>query len=516
MTTLTRSAFLQELAGTHLSLARARSDARLGGIDFGALDRNRDGYLAGDEELGGLFEALDHFDRNGQRDSIELGTLISPTRVGIMVNVLRALAEPLAGPVPGPSAPRPLPAAFNGFRDRALASAFPSGLQGQLLRGARGPQVVALQYALGRLDLLHDLCDGVFGSLTRQAVMACQNRYGLVTSGNVDQALLQRLDLELRGYDARTPAARAADPLAYLSDFRTLGLPPIRLNSTAEVFNWGSRAIRTAFGVFVGHYWTVMKQNRVEGDCKNIALFLMDQFRKQLKQDRMVDLPHPVLYRGEREKAWIVATPDRPQGLFTRADRLARTSPSRVRRPGYQAVLNIQALDPAHSMLYGVNVHYPEISADRVAKSTTRLFDWDPLRDNRGDSRRPEVPVDQLEPGNVIFIDHSGDGSFDHTVTVITVEKDTAGHTRRLVLAVGSYDDVRDTSSATSVEGVGLAIVNVYAEEVTVMLDAAGRVVSSTVSWSSEPDYVVDGRYSARTTLMEQRSGGRVIVSRWG
>ncbi|HPQ96040.1 MAG TPA: peptidoglycan-binding domain-containing protein, partial [Thiolinea sp.] len=340
MTTLTRDAFLQELAGLRLSVVRARSDARLGGIDFGALDRNRDGYLAGDGELGALFDALDHFDRNGRRDSVALGSPVDPTRVGIMVNVLRALAEPLTGPAPAPSSPRPQPASFTGFQDPALANAFPSGLQGQLGRGARGAQTVALQYALGRLGLLHDLCDGVFGSLTRQAVMAFQSRHGLSASGSVDQALLQRLDRELRGYDARTPAARAPDALAYLSGFRALGLPPVTLNSTAEVFNWGSRAIRSAFGVFVGHYWEVMKQNRVEGDCKNIALFLVDQFRKQLKQDRMVDLPHPVLRPGEREKQWIVATPDRPQGLFTRADRLARISTSRVRRPGYQAMLN--------------------------------------------------------------------------------------------------------------------------------------------------------------------------------
>jgi hypothetical protein len=35
------------------------------------------------------------------------------------------------------------------------------------------------------------------------------------------------------------------------------------------------------------------------------------------------------------------------------------------------------------------------------------------------------------------------------------------------------------------------------------------------VSWSSEPDYIVKTRYSARTTLMEQKAGGKLIVGRW-
>lgn len=402
------------------------------------------------------------------------------------------------------------------FRDTALQRAFPNGVQKTLKRGSAGTAVVAVQYALGRLGYLADVCDGRFGGNTEAAVKAFQAQQNLPANGQVDATLVQRLDQLVANRDLRTPAAKAADPLAYLSNFRQLGLPVISWRSTAEVYSWDSPEIRTAYGQFVGWYWEVMKQNRVEGDCKNIALFLVDQFRKQLQEDRMVQLPHPALRPGEAEKRWIVATTDKTQGLFTRADRLRQQTGLSVKRPGYQAMKNVQALDPKQSMLYGVNVHYPEISADRVAKSCTRLFDWNPAYENRGDMAKPEVPVNQLAAGNVIFIDHTGDGKFDHTVTIIRVEKDAAQRTRKLVMAVGSYDDVRDTSSATSVEGVGLAIVNTYAEEVTVELGTDGRITSSTVTYASEPSYIVPTRYSARTTLMEQKAGGRLIVARWG
>jgi hypothetical protein len=58
--------------------------------------------------------------------------------------------------------------------------------------------------------------------------------------------------------------------------------------------------------------------------------------------------------------------------------------------------------------------------------------------------------------------------------------------------------------------------VNTYSEEVTVELNEWGNVISSEVSYASEPSYLVDTRYSARTTLMEQQAGGKLIVARWG
>lgn len=504
MTTLTRTAFLREMNNKTINIAIAARDTRLSEIDVAGLDRNNTGFISGRAEMDLLFTAIDEFDVNGTRTSVDIGQPAAPTTVGKIVIALRELSTTASAHNTGQ------------LRDNALFSAFSNGLRGELKRGDNGQEVVAIQYTLGRLGYLHDLCDGKFGGLTEQAVKAFQSSRALPSTGTINQALLSVLDNAVATLDLRTPAQKASDPLIYLSGFRRIRLPEIRIRSTSERFSWNSPEIQQAYGTFVGHYWEVMKQNRIEGDCKNIALFLMDQFRKQIKEDRFIDLPHPVLSNNEGGRQWIIATSDKTRGLFSRADRLRHNNNIRVRRPGYNAMLKIQQLDPQHSMLYGVNVHYPRLSAHQVARSTTRLFDWNPALSNRGDSTKPEVPVDKLQPGHLVFIDHSGDRRYDHTVTVIKVEKDGANHTRKLVLAVGSYDDVRDNSSATSVEGVGLSIVNTYSEEVTVTLDGNGRITGSEVTYSSEPDYIVDSRYSARTTLMEQRSGGTLFVSRWG
>ncbi|MDD5394402.1 MAG: peptidoglycan-binding domain-containing protein [Thiothrix sp.] len=393
------------------------------------------------------------------------------------------------------------------FQDVALRKAFPNGLQGELARGASGTGVVAVQYALGRLGHLHDLCDGKFGGNTENAVKAYQSAIGLPVTGKMDAALLTRLDAVVARLDLRTPAMKAADPLLYLSDFRSLRMPEIRIVGTREIYNWASPEIHVAYGNWVGHYWEVIKQNRVEADCKGMALFLMDQFRKQIKQDRFITLPHPVL-RSAPEKNWIVATRDKTRGFFSRSDTGASAA-----RAGYETVKAVEKLDPQQSMLSGVAVHYPEVSAHQVARACARVWDWNPAFSNGGDTSKPEVPVNQLQPGHLIFIDHSGNGSFDHTVNVIKVERDSTNRTRKIVMAVGSFDDVRDNSSDT--EPTLLSLINNYAEEVTVELDTNGHISNSVVSWSSEPDYIVKTRYSARTTLMEQKAGGKLIIGRW-
>lgn len=393
------------------------------------------------------------------------------------------------------------------FQDLALRNAFPNGLAGEMARGANGAGVVAVQYGLGRLGYLHDLCDGKFGGNTETAVKAFQTAVGIPATGKVTGILLTLLDIAVARLDLRTPAMQAADPLAYLSDFRRLAMPEIRISSTRERYTWASPEIQAAYGNWVSDYWEVIKQNRVEADCKGMALFLMDQFRKQIKQDRFITLPHPVL-RGAPEKRWIVATRNQTRGFFSRSD--ARTPANRA---GYEAVKAVEKLEPQHSMLYGVAVHYPEISAHQVARACTRVWDWNPAFHNGGDTSKPEVPVNQLQPGHLIFIDHTGNGSFDHTVNVIRVERDSANRARKLVMAVGSFDDVRDNSADT--EPTSLSLINTYAEEVTVELGANGRISRSTVSWSSEPDYMVKPRYSARTTLMEQKAGGKLFIGRW-
>ena len=126
----------------------------------------------------------------------------------------------------------------------------------------------------------------------------------------------------------------------------------------------------------------------------------------------------------------------------------------------------------------------------------------------------PELPVNQLKAGDLIVIDHTGDGRFDHMANVVKVDRDAAGKVQRLVIASGSYDDMKDANGATTPNGLGE--VNNYAEEVTIDLDAAEKVSRSKVTWSSEPSWLQDGRYSARTLLMELRPGGAIAAGRWG
>ncbi len=398
------------------------------------------------------------------------------------------------------------------FQDEALANAFPSGAR-TVSKSSSGARVVALQYGLGRLGLLQDLCDGRFGNNTQRAVITFQEQQGLVADGLAGAMTLKALDQALLNVDSRVPAVMADSPLAYLSDFRGLGLPRLVLDGNAESFQWGDTAIRKAYGTFVGFYWPVMKANKVEGDCKNIALFLMDQFRKQLKEDEGVALPHPMLKQAQ-ERDWIVATRDQTAGLFSHMSELEARNAGSIGRHEYGAVKNVQHLDTKHSMIYGVNVHYPEISANRVAQSVTRLFDWNPAYDNDGDLRHPEVPINRLMAGDMIFIDHTGNGTYDHTVTVIELEHDDSGRVRQLVLSVGSYDDVRDNSAATVVNS--FAVLNPYSEEVVVELNTQGHIVHSEVTYTSEPVYLVKPRYSASTTLMEKKRGGKLIVGYWG
>lgn len=71
-------------------------------------------------------------------------------------------------------------------------------------------------------------------------------------------------------------------------------------------------------------------------------------------------------------------------------------------------------------------------------------------------------------------------------MNVLRVEKDAQGHVRELVPAVG------------------------------VELDAAGKILRSQNTYSSEPAYLAKPRDDAHNTLMELRPGGRIKVGRWG
>ncbi len=394
------------------------------------------------------------------------------------------------------------------LRDAALARAFASGLPTPLTRGATGVRVIALQYALGRLGHLTAIADGQLGPRTADALRAFQRSRAFAATGALDVATLRALDDALARDDGRTPAARAAAPIAYLGDFSALGLTRIELRDRAAPATWTHPEITAAYGRFVEEYWEALKRNRVEADCKTLALFFMDQFRAKARADLAVTLPLPRSAEATLGPSlrWSCVTTKRPAGYFQRVERLTAV------RPGFEAVAAIERLDATHSMIEGVNLVVEGLSADRVARAAQTVVAWGDARDNRGDVRRAEVPVDALEAGALLFLDH-GAGTWDHVVTVVRVVHDASRRVKELRLAVGSFDDMKDSDHATA--PANASEIDLYAEEVTALFEDDGRIARSFVSWASEPRYEVKARYDATNTLMDLHPGAKLKVGRW-
>lgn len=493
-TRLTRAEFTQSLQDKKLDVAEAAADPKLAGVNVARADLNRDGKVSGAAEAAALFREVDRYDRNGDAGSIALTeTSGAPTRAAVVATALQSKA------VFETTEPRPL-------GDAALAKALAAPGALPVARGATGDGAVAVQYALARLGFAVGTVDGKFGPGTERAVKAFQATARLPETGLVDQATAAALDAKLSSTELRTPAEVSGDALAYLSNHAALGLPKLApLTDRTKPASWNHPEVQKAYGTFVAAYWQHCKANRVEADCKTLSLFLMDQFRLKVKVDLGVQLPRPASLPA---REWAVATAANPNGFFSRFEQLAKV------RPGYDNAQAIQRLDPKASMLAGVNLRYAGVDANMASRAVKVTIPWSASRDNAGDQQKPEIPVAQLNPGDVIFIDHTGDGRVDHMANVIRVDRDPEGVVTQLVLATGSFDDMKDADGATAPNS--LTEVNNYAEEVTVKVDAAGRVTSSQVTWSSEPAWLTSSRYSARTLLMEMKPGGRISVGRWG
>ncbi|MCK5813437.1 MAG: amidase domain-containing protein [Cocleimonas sp.] len=403
------------------------------------------------------------------------------------------------------------------FKDAAIHQTFAENFNDEIKHGNRGDEVVAIQYALGRLGHLDYICDGDFGGLTRTAVKSFQSVTPLLDiTGTVEIDTLIALDKAVSKLDLRVPVIKSGqDPMTFLSNFKLFNLPTIKVDRRGENVSWDSPDVQQAYGDFVQHYWEVLKENRIEADCKALAMFFMDQFRKHMEEETFIRLPLPRSPNGSISKRkWTVATRTDPKGLFRRVAELFFSRRVRVNRPNYVALKKVQKLDPEHVMIYGVNLRYPRTSAHQISRSATVISPWSNAYSNKGNLSKPEIPLNKLKPGYLIFIDHTGNGSYDHTVNVVKIKKDNANRVRQLTLAIGSYDDVRDSIAATVVNS--LSILNQYCEEVTIDFDENERVVRSDVTYSSEPKYIVKTRYSAKSSIMERKSGGKLKISRWG
>jgi peptidoglycan hydrolase-like protein with peptidoglycan-binding domain len=491
---LTRNEFTQSLQDKKVDVADATRDPKLAGVDVAKADLNRDGAIAGAAEAAALFKVVDAYDKNGDAGSINLTSETgAQTKAAAVAAALqaRAVYDVNDGALT--------------LKDPALQNALSAAGALPLSRGQNGDRAVAVQYALARLGVNVGTVDGKFGPGTERAVKAFQASAGLAATGIVDANTVKALDARLAATDLRTPAERSGDPLRYLSNHAALGLAKLpAITDRSKPVNWAHPEVQKAYGTFVAFYWEHCKTNRVEADCKTLSLFLMDQFRLKVKADLGVQLPRP---SGLPAKDWVAATAANPKGFFSRFETLAQV------RPGYENAQAIQRLDPKASMLAGVNLRYPGVDANMASRAVKVSIPWSAARDNGGDATKPELPVGQLTPGDVLFIDHTGDGRVDHMANVVTVNRDAAGKVTSMVLATGSFDDMKDADGATAPNSLGE--VNNYAEEVTVTFDATGKVTSSKVTWSSEPAWLTESRYAARNLLMELKPGGTIAVGRW-
>ncbi len=492
MTKLRRDEFLERFAERAITVADAqRAHPRLTGAD-----ENGDGEIAGPREWLNVFSTLDAYDRDRNALRLDLGTAARPSAVG------RALARIEQRTRVVPRSP---------LSDFALLRAFPNGLAQPLRSGARGEQVTAVQYALLRTGDLHALIDRAFGRQTEAAVRAFQERATLPVTGEVDAATLAALDRAVYGLPLPPD-----DPMAVLSQFD--GLTPIAAPDPARGrIDWNHPDVQAAYRQFVPEYWPHMRAHRVECDCKTVGLFFMSQFRRYFAEQTGVTLPMPSSADGRaaiRDSSWTTITTAMPRGYFQRVDRM-EVPPRR----GYDSVALVEALDPSHSMIYGINLRYQGTYADdvyRVAHLQQTGVD------NGGDTAVPEIDVNALEIGDMIFMNHNRqrdgvttpDRRIDHAMTVVGLERDEEGRVRKLVLAIGSFDDVTDADSTTP--PAGPAEINLYVEELTVSFDEAGRIEGSRTTYSSEPDALIHPRYSAKNTLMELNAGGSMFVGRWG
>lgn len=502
---LTRSEFTQSLQDKKIDVGQAAADQKLAGVDVAKADLNRDGKIAGAAEAAALFKEVDRYDRNGDAASIALtGADGASTKAGQVAAALQAravfeVAEPPALVLKDSALKTAFAAAGSGPAAAVAADLIP------LARGTNGDRATAVQYALARLGVSVGTVDGKFGPGTEKAVKSFQTSAGLPSTGVVDAATLAALDAKAGVLDLRTPAEKSGDALRYLSNHAALGMAKLpAISDRSKPVDWNHPEVQKAYGEFVDAYWQHCKTNRVECDCKTLSLFFMDQFRTKVKADLGVQLPRPA---GLPAKDWVAATAENPRGFFSRFETLAKV------RPGYDNAQTLQRLDPKASMLSGVNVRYGGVDANMAARAVKVTAPWTASRDNAGDQRVPELPVQNMLPGDVIFIDHTGDGRNDHMANVVKIERDAAGKVTSMVLATGSFDDMKDADGSTAPNSLGE--VNNYSEEVTVTFGADGKVASSKVTWSSEPSWMVESRYSARTLLMEMKPGGTISAGRW-
>lgn len=274
--------------------------------------------------------------------------------------------------------------------------------------------------------------------------------------------------------------------------------------------SWLSPQVQDAYGSYVAVRWATWKAHNEEADCKTAAAKMMTDFRTTYEAQTGIQLPDPL--KGKAK--WVLSTDESPKGLTAVVPTKGKV------RPEYRDKRGADLIDGPNHRIIG-------ISADAVARTATTKVE---TRDGQALVYRQKtagtypkghlrINQDLLKPGDVIFQKHAhpNNDTWDHTITVVGVEKDEKGRTSKLTLAIGSFDDLNDANSATPPTGP----INLYAYEEQIRFEN-GEIVDSQITWQSDaqlnrldPGSKTSQRiYRAAKLLgVEQKA---IEVHRWG
>lgn len=254
---------------------------------------------------------------------------------------------------------------------------------------------------------------------------------------------------------------------------------------------WDNPTIQDAYAAFLQDRWAQWKANREEADCKTMALKMMHDFRDFYKAQTGIQVPDPI--PPEHRGKWVTRTPDSPGHLPTHVP----DNPAKVRKSYRKHV--------GKPTIAGPNHFYKDITASAVALYVTRPIterNGVPTvvpyqRTKSGEAENWMYPQagtlllnpEALRPGDLIFQNHGSNGQpdhrADHAMHVMRVERDPeSGKVKRLVIAMGTFDDMKDSDPKTRPD---IKLVNNYSLEATIEFGADGDIQDCQITWQSDP-----------------------------
>ena len=252
-------------------------------------------------------------------------------------------------------------------------------------------------------------------------------------------------------------------------------------------------ATRDAFGAFVGAYGEVMKSNRVEADCKTLALFFMDQFARSTRGTPGCAADARRRRRVAPRLSWTSIT-------------ARNTGYSRRWRPRFcpgvrGGEAHREGRPDALDDLRRQRRRRRGITCATVGQRAT-VEAWRPTtgataRRRRCRSRRPRRVADLHEPRRRQRL-----GPRDHRRP-----RRAPGDKTKVVLAVGSFDDVKDAdddaragpllTSTTTREEVTVVLERGFASPRTAARRPGRRSPGTLPRGSTRPSTPLDGRAPA-------------------